>query len=144
MEANIITPIKITKSTNTYPNSDFTFGIDKNGNQILVAKPVSAIYYPDRLSIIVAIDEDYSGTPEIYYFKEKGTIYVSFKFTHSSVPNRLYEWTINIDNNLFGANKPKTVYLTDTKSSLDDTMIEGQGTETSEGTEVSFDEPPMK
>ena len=145
-----------TKSQNTYPKSHFTFGIDSNKHQILVANPVKADLKPGTfnpntmpydLTIVVGIDANYNGTPSLYYDSSKSAFFVEFDYKHTAIPDTLYKWTITVKNGdgriLKGVDKPK-VYLSDTFQTSAEMIIEGKGTETSKGTEVSIKEPPMK
>lgn len=156
MSQRISIPCKFTKSTGTYPKSGFTFGIDANKKQILVANPLSATMnpingnpnkMPYNLTIIIGIDAGYNGSPGLYYDASDSSFIVEFNYKHTAIPNTLYQWTITVENGdgriITGPNKPKA-YLTDTNQNSYNTMVEGKGTETSKGTEVSFDEPPMK
>lgn len=152
------TPIpctSVTKSVNTYPKSNFTFGTDKNGKQILVANPTKAIMNPvgnnpDRmpynLTIVVAIDSGYTGTPKLYYDSSKFAFFVEFDYPHSTIPETLHKWTLIVTNGdgriLTGPNQPKA-FLTDTIVSSSHILIEGEGTETSDGTEVTPSPPPI-
>ncbi|WP_422089283.1 hypothetical protein [Tenacibaculum ovolyticum] len=155
MSQRISIPCTSTKSTDTYPKSDFTFGIDTNGNQILVANPLSATMsaingnpnkMPYNLTIIVGIDADYNGNPNLYYDDSLSAFIVEFDYQHTVVPNTLHQWTITVENGdgriLKGLHQPK-VYLSDTYQTSSEIIINGDGTETSKGTEVVFDEPPM-
>ncbi len=149
-----ITCSKISKSENTYPKSDFTFGKDSSGNQILVAAPVKATFEllfnntPPKydLEIIVAIDKEYNGTPSLYYNSDEQAFIVEFNYKHESVPDNLYKWTLSVTNGDIKniPNKPKKVYLYDTVNSSNDTMVNEKGVETSKGTEVAVIAPPEK
>ncbi len=156
MSQKILISCTSTKSQKTYTKNDFTFGIDGNGHQILVGNPVSATMnqingapnkMPYNLTIIVGIDANYNGSPSLYYDASESAFIVEFDYKHTTIPNTLNQWTITVKNGdgriLTGPNRP-SVYLSDTNQKSGQTMTEGQGSETSKGTEVAFDEPPMK
>ncbi|CAL2077029.1 hypothetical protein [Tenacibaculum sp. 190524A05c] len=152
----MITPIPCTteKSTSTYPSSDFTFGKDSDGNQILVAKPLSAQMdpigfdpqkMPYDLTIVVGIDSGYTGTPTLSYDDSESAFIVKFDYKHTQIPTSLYKWTIVVTNGdgriIKGTEHPKA-YLNDSANSSAHAMVKGKGTETSKGTEVVFSKPP--
>ncbi|CAL2102167.1 conserved protein of unknown function [Tenacibaculum sp. 190130A14a] len=147
-------PSTATKENTTSPSSDFHFGTDAKGNQILVAKPLSAYmnpigYDPNRmpydLTIVVGIDSGYTGTPSLYYDDSESAFIVEFNYEHTEIPSNLYKWTISVQNGdgrILTGTKHPSVHLYDSINTSIHIMVNGDGTETSKGTEVSFSKPP--